>query len=132
MDKDRKEADDRYDVIPSGLILNNTIQIVYNSTNEPAPKVVVEGWPVLDDTDFVPVLKREMAPADIEYELNVWFDVRIPYYSFYLRSLHVRRGSHRVELMSRHMMMEPTEGHSIMCTSSLPISYSPSCSHLVP
>jgi hypothetical protein len=35
----------------------------------------VEGWPVLDDTDFVPVLKREMAPADIEYELNVWFDV---------------------------------------------------------
>lgn len=38
--------------------------------------MVVEGWPVLDDTDFVPVLKREMAPADIEYELNVWFDVR--------------------------------------------------------
>lgn len=38
--------------------------------------MVVEGWPVLDDTDFVPVLKREMAPADIKYELNVWFDVR--------------------------------------------------------
>jgi iron transport multicopper oxidase len=76
VDKDRKDADDRYDVIPSDLILNNTVQIVYNSTNEPAPKVVVEGWPVLDDTDFVPVLKREMAPADIEYELNVWFDVR--------------------------------------------------------
>ena len=69
------EADVRYDVIPSDLILNNTVQIVYNDGNEPAPKVVVEGWPVLDDTDFVPVLKREMAPADIEYELNVWFDV---------------------------------------------------------
>ena len=65
----------RYDVIPSDLILNNTVQIVYDEMNEPAQKVVVEGWPVLDDTDFVPVLKREMAPADIEYELNVWFDV---------------------------------------------------------
>jgi iron transport multicopper oxidase len=72
----RREADDRYDVIPSDLILNNTLQIVYDNANEPAQKVVVEGWPVLDDTDFVPVLKREMAPADIEYELNVWFDVR--------------------------------------------------------
>lgn len=70
------KADNRYDVIPSDLILNNTVQIVYDSINEPAQKVVVEGWPVLDDTDFVPVLKREMAPADIEYELNVWFDVR--------------------------------------------------------
>jgi iron transport multicopper oxidase len=57
--------------------LNNTVQIVYDDLNEPASKVVVAGWPVLDDTDFVPVLKREMAPADIEYELNVWFDVRL-------------------------------------------------------
>jgi iron transport multicopper oxidase len=71
-----KKAEIRYDVIPSDLILNNTLQIVYDELNEPASKVVVEGWPVLDDTDFVPVLKREMAPADIEYELNVWFDVR--------------------------------------------------------
>lgn len=65
----------RYDVIPEDLVLNNTVQIVYDDLNEPASKVVVAGWPVLDDTDFVPVLKREMAPADIEYELNVWFDV---------------------------------------------------------
>jgi iron transport multicopper oxidase len=79
------EADDRYDVIPSDLILNNTLQIVYNDAIEPAPKVVVEGWPVLDDTDFVPVLKREMAPADIEYELNVWFDVRSLSCPLYLR-----------------------------------------------
>jgi iron transport multicopper oxidase len=69
-------ADCRYDVIPEDLVLNNTVQIVYDDLNEPASKVVVAGWPVLDDTDFVPVLKREMAPADIEYELNVWFDVR--------------------------------------------------------
>jgi iron transport multicopper oxidase len=75
----RNGTDDRYDVIPSELVLNNTVQIVYDETNEPAQKVVVEGWPVLDDTDFVPVLQREMAPADIEYELNVWFDVRPPF-----------------------------------------------------
>jgi hypothetical protein len=73
-----KDADDRYDVIPENLILNNTLQIVYDESNKDAQKVVYEGWPVLDDTEFVPVLKREMAPADIEYTLNVWFDVSPP------------------------------------------------------
>jgi len=78
----------------------------------------VEGWPVLDDTDFVPVLKREMAPADIEYELNVWFDVRpSPCFSSLDRVAAV--------LMYRHTMMEPTGGHSIMCMSILVIPYSP-------
>lgn len=66
---------DRYDVIPDDLILNNTLQIVYDEKNAKAQKVVYEGWPVLDDTEFVPVLAREMAPADIEFELNVVFDV---------------------------------------------------------
>ena len=66
---------DRYDVIPDDLVLNNTLQIVYNENNAPAQKVVYAGWPVLDDTEFVPVLAREMAPADIEYTLHVWFDV---------------------------------------------------------
>ena len=33
--------------------------------------------PVLNDTEFVPVLQRAMAPADIEYRLDVWFDVII-------------------------------------------------------
>jgi iron transport multicopper oxidase len=65
----------RYDVVPEDLILNNTLQIVYDDLNKPAQKVVYEGWAVLDDTEFVPVLKKEMAPADIEYTLNVWFDV---------------------------------------------------------
>jgi iron transport multicopper oxidase len=64
-------------VIPDDLILNNTLQIVYDDSNLPAQKVVYEGWPVLDDTEFVPVLKKEMAPADIEYTLNVWFDVSL-------------------------------------------------------
>jgi iron transport multicopper oxidase len=73
-----EDANDRYDVIPENLILNNTLQIVYDDSNEDAQRVVYEGWPVLDDTEFVPVLKREMAPADIEYTLNVWFDVSPP------------------------------------------------------
>jgi hypothetical protein len=70
----------------------------------------VEGWPVLDDTDFVPVLKREMAPADIEYELNVWFDVCPSLLSLLLLECGKK-------LISRHTMTEPTEVHSIMCTS---------------
>jgi iron transport multicopper oxidase len=95
----------RYDIVPEGLVLNNTVQIVYDDLNEPASKVVVAGWPVLDDTDFVPVLQREMAPADIEYELNVWFDVRLfhPLCS--------------IMLMIRHTMMGVIEDHSIMCMS---------------
>ena len=36
--------------------------------------------PMLNDTEFVPVLRRAMAPADIEYRLDVWFDVIIPLY----------------------------------------------------
>lgn len=62
-------------MIPDDLVLNNTLQIVYDDKNAPAEKVVYAGWPVLDDTEFVPVLAREMAPADIEYTLHVWFDV---------------------------------------------------------
>lgn len=56
--------------------MNNTLQIVYAENNAEPEKVVYEGWPVLDDTEFVPVLARKMAPADIEYDLHVWFDVR--------------------------------------------------------
>lgn len=66
-------------MIPDELVLNNTLQIVYDEANEPAKKVVYEGWPVLDDTKFVPILAREMAPADIEYDLHVWFDVSQDY-----------------------------------------------------
>jgi len=105
----------RYDVIPSDLILNNTVQIVYDEMNEPAQKVVVEGWPVLDDTDFVPVLKREMAPADIEYELNVWFDVSPSIFQWA-----------RTSLTIRPMTMEVIGDLSIMCRSliaSLPSIY---------
>lgn len=65
-------------MIPDELVLNNTLQIVYDESNAKAQKVVYAGWPVLDDTEFVPVLAREMAPADIEFELNVVFDVSPP------------------------------------------------------
>lgn len=70
-------------MIPDELVLNNTLQVVYAEDNEPATKVVYEGWPVLDDTEFVPVLAREMAPADIEYNLHVWFDVSTVYLRFF-------------------------------------------------
>jgi hypothetical protein len=29
----------------------------------------------LNDTQFVPIVEKAMAPADIEYRLDVWFDV---------------------------------------------------------
>lgn len=32
---------------------------------------------VLNDTEFIPVQKREMLGYDIAYELNVFFDVRL-------------------------------------------------------
>ena len=36
-----------------------------------------DGFPTLDDALFVPILEKAMAPADIEYELNVFFDVSL-------------------------------------------------------
>jgi iron transport multicopper oxidase len=67
----------RYDSVPDTLVLNNTLQIVYNADNAPAGDVTFDAIETLDDSKFVPVLKRAMAPADIEYELNVYFDVRV-------------------------------------------------------
>ncbi|ORY31018.1 Cupredoxin [Naematelia encephala] len=65
---------DMYDFLPDDLVLNNTVQIIYDESAPLAEAIEVEEWPDLDDSCFVPVLKMEMAPADIEYRLDVWFD----------------------------------------------------------
>lgn len=66
---------DRYDKVPNALVVNNTLQIVYADGNAAASHVGYDTIPTLTDTEFVPVQKAEMAPADIEYRLDVFFDV---------------------------------------------------------
>lgn len=65
----------RYDVIPDSLVLNNTLQLIYNSSAPPAASVAIEAAPVLDDTLFVPVLKREMVGKTVDFRLDAYFDV---------------------------------------------------------
>lgn len=67
----------RYDVIPDELVLNNTLQIVYNASNPPATAVEIQAAAVLDDTVFVPILQREMVGKTVEYRLDAYFDVSI-------------------------------------------------------
>ena len=69
------QSEDMYDAIPDDLVLNNTVTISYASSNPAPQKVFFDEMPVLNDTEFVPVLKKEMAPADIEFRLDVFFDV---------------------------------------------------------
>jgi iron transport multicopper oxidase len=66
----------RYDTVPDSLVLNNTVQIVYDSNNTPGAMVEYDEITTLNDTVFVPILEKPMAPADIEYRLDVYFDVR--------------------------------------------------------
>jgi iron transport multicopper oxidase len=62
-------------VIPDELVLNNTIQLVYNASASPAASVQIDAAPVLDDTKFAPVLKREMIGKTVEFRLDAYFDV---------------------------------------------------------
>ena len=96
-------------MVPDDLILNNTLQIVYAESNAPVQSVVYAGWPVLDDTEFVPVLKKPMAPADINFTLHVWFDV----------SASVSSSSEGERLMSRHMTTVAIEDRSTICAFTL-------------
>jgi iron transport multicopper oxidase len=66
----------RYDVIPDDLVLNNTLQLVYNASAPTATAVEIQAAPVMDDTDFVPVLQRQMIGKDVEFRLDAYFDVR--------------------------------------------------------
>ncbi|WRT64797.1 uncharacterized protein IL334_001731 [Kwoniella shivajii] len=68
------QSEEMYDYIPDELVLNNTIQITYNSDAPPAPEALYDETLDLDDTELVPLLKREMAPADIEFVLHANFD----------------------------------------------------------
>ncbi|ORY28145.1 putative iron transport multicopper oxidase FET3 precursor [Naematelia encephala] len=68
------QSEDMYDQVPDDLVLNNTVQIIYDAAAPFADEVIIDEIPTLNDTDFVPVLKKEMLGYDIEYVLNVFFD----------------------------------------------------------
>ena len=68
------QSPDMYDSVPDDLVLNNTLQIQYAESNAPAGEVVFDEITTLNDTEFVPVLKREMLPADFQIRLDVYFD----------------------------------------------------------
>ncbi len=65
-----------YDAVPDDLILNNTLQIVYNAANTPATQLEYDNWADINDTLFVPVQKKAMYQATVEFELGAYFDVR--------------------------------------------------------
>lgn len=69
------QSEDMYDAIPDDLVLNNTIQIVYAESNAPAQPVELDEAPMLDDTVFVPLVKREMLGKTHEFRLDAYFDV---------------------------------------------------------
>ena len=68
------QSEDMYDAVPEALVLNNTLQIVYADSNAAAEEVEFAEYPVINDSKFVPILKQEQAPADIEFRLDVFFD----------------------------------------------------------
>jgi hypothetical protein len=57
-------------------VLNNTIQIIYNTNFPSAEPATYDAPAVLDDTELVPVLSEPMIDHDIEFVLNAFFDVR--------------------------------------------------------
>jgi hypothetical protein len=59
-------------------VLNNTLQIVYNTNFATAEAVTYDAPAVLDDTELVPVLAKPMIEHDIEFTLNAFFDVNTP------------------------------------------------------
>ena len=65
--------------MPDALVVNNTVQIVYADGNAAAPEVEYDVISTLNDTEFVPIQKSEMAPADIEYRLDLVFDVSLDF-----------------------------------------------------
>jgi FtsP/CotA-like multicopper oxidase with cupredoxin domain len=71
------QSEDMYDAIPDDLVLNNTLQIVYDASAPDAAEFEVQPFPVLNDTEFVPVQQRAQLTPDIKYELNVFFDVSL-------------------------------------------------------
>ncbi|ORX38813.1 Cupredoxin [Kockovaella imperatae] len=68
------QSPDMYDYVPDKLVLNNTLQIVYADSNPPAHNITFDSITTLNDTEFVPVIKKGMLPADHQITLNVFFD----------------------------------------------------------
>lgn len=69
------QSEDMYDVVPETLILNNTLQVVYDENNAPGEMVEYETYePQLDDTWFKPIVKEASAPADVTFTLHAFFD----------------------------------------------------------
>lgn len=66
----------RYDVVPDDLILNNTLTIQYDASLPSASPINITDaeFPMTMDTDFVPLLERAMAPADVSIPLVITFD----------------------------------------------------------
>jgi hypothetical protein len=62
------------------------LQIVYADSNPTAAEVLYEeDYPVIDDSKFVPILKMEQAPADVE--CNVLLRMRSSGTASYMSSL---------------------------------------------
>ncbi|OXG27098.1 acidic laccase [Cryptococcus neoformans Bt15] len=66
---------DMYDVVPDDLVLNNTIQIVYNSSAPPATPYILDDFPTLDDTKLDPIVQEDiLGDPDVEIDLHAYFD----------------------------------------------------------
>ncbi|ADV25598.1 acidic laccase [Cryptococcus gattii E566] len=66
---------DMYDAVPDDLVLNNTVQITYNSSAPPATPWIVEDITTFNDTELTPIVHEDLlGDPDVEIVLNAYFD----------------------------------------------------------
>ncbi|WOO80563.1 Iron multicopper oxidase fer1 [Vanrija pseudolonga] len=63
-----------YDKVPDDLVLNNTVQIVYNSANEAPKPVIYESWAMINETDMHPMIQQASFQPDVQFTLHAVFD----------------------------------------------------------
>lgn len=63
--------------MPEDLVLNNTVQITYNSSAPPAAPWIVEDITTFNDTELTPLVHEDLlGEPDVEIVLHAYFDVR--------------------------------------------------------
>lgn len=68
------QSEDMYDMVPEELILNNTVQIRYAEANANATAVIYDDIPMINDTDFRPLIHTPSVKPDVEFVLHAYFD----------------------------------------------------------
>ncbi|WVO16801.1 hypothetical protein L204_104487 [Cryptococcus depauperatus] len=74
-----KDTGDRnyalYDTVPPLLVLNNTVQVVYNASAPAATAWIPSNIPTFNDTQLVPLHALPLLQPDVKITLNAYFEV---------------------------------------------------------